>query len=349
MKSFLFLLFCIVSATIAWSIGHQPPPAPAKPVVVAKPLAPVAKVAPIPPAWKDAGQPDFAWPQTEEKVLVAIVQDPRSVPEAEACAHIIAMSEDDVKAGRMQEFIVNLRGRPGSGPLIGAAFARWAAVSPVEAMEFCLTLPPAEALEGLKAGLPIWTQASPTAALAWAMSQYHAGTLPGGLVHALPSISYQWARQDMAGAFNLVQGLEALVGGAGPQAPMRTGIGTVALLDDQRETALNQIRDYMTRSADTDPADWKDYLQPLCAQQPALAAEWLERQGSSLPVAHLDVAVNYLLKQWVSADPNAFIRWAGRDAIPATLGDEAYKVDFSGGKLTVIRDGAVIAERAFHK
>jgi hypothetical protein len=259
----------------------------------------------------------------------------------------MGMSDADVRAGRLREFITSLRGQPGRGPLLAAAIARWTAVAPAEAMDFCLTLPPADALEGLKAGLPIWTRMDQQAALAWAMSHYQAGTLPGGVVRAVPSIFYQWARQDMPGAFNLMGGMETLMGRGGPQPLFRQGIGAVALLDDQRESALNSIRDFMLRNADIDPGHWKDYLQLIAAQQPALAAEWLERQ-TTLPPEHLKVATEFVVGQWARSDPTGALTWAS-DGVLQAPPNGTYKVNVFGGQLTVTAEGKSLSQRSVLK
>jgi hypothetical protein len=220
----------------------------------------------------------------------------------------MGMTDDDTKG--LGNFITSLRGKPGRAPLIAAAMARWVKTSPVEAMNFCLTMPPADAAEALIAGMPAWTRADQPAALTWCMARYAEGTLPLKIVSAVPQIAYQWARGDLAGALSLIKGLELMAGGPSPRplSLFRKGIGGLALLEDHREAALNGIRDFMAGTPGVEPQHWQHFLEPITNQDPAAVAEWLDRREAPSAVS-MEVALRPLLANWLFMDPPAALNW----------------------------------------
>jgi len=192
---------------------------------------------------------------------------------------------------------------------------RWAAISPLEALEFALTLPSADAVIGLVAGLPGWTRNNPPAALSWVMAKYREGQIPTGVFDAIPSIAWQWGRQDLPGVFTFLQGMEAMVGGRsnGAMREFCSGIGGLALRDDMRDAVFEQSFNFAGRRGELHEIYETAFLAPLGREKPAALAAWLDTQPDRAVPAGV---IGDMLEHWSVRDGEAARQWAGTTTRP---------------------------------
>ncbi|MES2708710.1 MAG: hypothetical protein V4726_19095 [Verrucomicrobiota bacterium] len=310
-----FLAFCLLSALAAAAAGRASRSrGEFKPQISAAPpkVRPVDR--PLDPAWAAAAAAaqEFVWPAGESALLEQAISNPRQAPQA-VYAQIMGLPEDS--APMLREAILKLRGKPDREELMSVLMTRWAAISPFEALEFALTLPPADAIIGLVAGLPGWTRDNPAAALSWAMAKYREGQIPTGVFDAIPSIAWQWGRQDLPGVFTFLQGMEAMVGGRsnGAMREFCSGVGGLALREEMRDAVFEQSFDFAARRGELHGIYETAFLTPLAREKPATLAAWLDGQPDRTVPAGV---IGDMLEHWSVRDEVTARQWAKTTSRP---------------------------------
>lgn len=301
-----FLAFCLLSALAAGAAGRasrssgEPKPS------LSGAAAKVSVERPPDPAWAAAAAREFVWPAGDSALIEQAVNNPRLASQ-ELYARILGLPEDSGPV--LREWLLKLRGKPGHEELMSVLMARWTAISPLEALEFALTLPPADAVIGLVAGLPGWTRDNPPAALSWVMAKYREGQIPTGVFDAIPSIAWQWGRQDLPGVFTFLQGMEAMVGGRsnGAMREFASGLGGLALREEMRDAVLEQSFTFAARRGEFRELFETAFLTPLGREKPAALAAWLD----GYPDREVPVGVTGdMLEHWSVRDAGAARQWA---------------------------------------
>lgn len=300
-----FLVFCLVSGLAAWAAGRACRPLPPTPGSIAAKPVPVATERPAHPAWLAAAAAEFQWPIADRSLIDQAVTNPRHTSQA-VLEQILGLPDDSGLF--LRESILKLRGKFQREQLLSVLMVRWAAISPAEALTFALTLPPQDAITALAAGLPVWTSSNAPAALAWSLGQYRNGMIPTGILQALPSIAWQWGKQDLPALIGFMQGLEGIVGGKapGPLRALASGIGGLAMQDDRRDAVLSQALGFAATRGELSELYAGAVLDTLAQVKPASFAGWLDN--------HPDIAVpknsfSLMLDRWSSRDPAAALQW----------------------------------------